>query len=221
MTAAMYGATTLNHVEATELVKDANGQICGAKVRDMIPQGEDQASEITVRARGVINATGPFVDAIRGFDEPKARDIVVPSTGVHVVLPAHFCSPDMGLLDPNTSDGRVMFMLPWEGRTLVGTTDTSCKISPNPEAAESDIDWILKEIRGYLAPGISLQRADVLAAWSGTYILRPLTTYCELKLTSKRYPTTSPRSKSSQHRIARSQPPRHRLRLRPPHVRRR
>lgn len=73
----------------------------------------------------------------------------------------------MGLIDPSTSDGRVMFFLPWEGRTLAGTTDTPSKVSRNPIAGENDVDWILNEIRGYLAPGISLQRSDVLAAWSG------------------------------------------------------
>ncbi|KAH9224894.1 FAD dependent oxidoreductase-domain-containing protein [Leptodontidium sp. 2 PMI_412] len=174
MTAAMYGATIVNHVEATELQKDSDGKICGARVRDLIPNSskDDEGSdEFIIRARGVINATGPYVDAIRKFDKPEDRDIVVPSTGVHVVLPAYFSSKDMGLIDPSTSDGRVMFFLPWEGRTLAGTTDTPSKVSRNPIAGENDVDWILNEIRGYLAPGISLQRSDVLAAWSG---IRPL-----------------------------------------------
>ncbi|KAG4438002.1 hypothetical protein IFR05_006503 [Cadophora sp. M221] len=174
MTASLYGATIVNHVEATELQKDSSGKICGARVRDMSPSrtGDDQGpDEFVVRARGVINATGPYVDAIRKFDQPEDRDIVVPSTGVHVVLPAYFSSKNMGLIDPSTSDGRVMFFLPWEGRTLAGTTDTPSKVSRNPVAGENDVDWILNEIRGYLAPGISLQRSDVLAAWSG---IRPL-----------------------------------------------
>ena len=172
MTASLYGATIVNHVEATELQKDSNGKICGARVRDMVPDGSSSdktSDEFVVRARGVINATGPYVDAVRKFDKPEDRDIVVPSSGVHIVLPAYFSSKNMGLLDPSTSDGRVMFLLPWEGRTLVGTTDTPSKVSKNPVAGENDVDWILNEIRGYLAPGISLQRSDVLAAWSGKH----------------------------------------------------
>ncbi|KAL2069277.1 hypothetical protein VTL71DRAFT_15615 [Oculimacula yallundae] len=174
MTASLYGATVLNHVEATQLQKDSNGKICGARVRDMLVNSSNEqevSEEFVVRARGVINATGPYVDSIRNFDKPEDQNIVVPSTGVHVVLPAYFSSKNMGLIDPNTSDGRVMFLLPWEGRTLAGTTDTPSKVSRNPVAGENDVDWILNEIRGYLAPGISLNRSDVLAAWSG---IRPL-----------------------------------------------
>ncbi|KAH7409543.1 glycerol-3-phosphate dehydrogenase [Cadophora sp. MPI-SDFR-AT-0126] len=174
MTASLYGATIVNHVEATKLQKDSNGKICGARVRDMLsnrPSDNETSDEFTIRARGVINATGPYVDAIRKFDKPEDRGIVVPSSGVHIVLPAYFSSKNMGLIDPSTSDGRVMFLLPWEGRTLVGTTDTPSEVSKNPLAGENDVDWILNEIRGYLAPGICLQRSDVLAAWSG---IRPL-----------------------------------------------
>lgn len=156
----MYGAMIVNHVEATELQKDSNGKICGARVRDILPSKSNDGEvpeEFVIRARGVINASGPYVDAIRKFDQPEDRDIVVPSTGVHVVLPAYFSSKNVGLIDPSTSDGRVMFFLPWEGRTLAGTTDTPSKVSRNPVAAENDVDWILNEIRGYLAPDISLQ----------------------------------------------------------------
>jgi glycerol-3-phosphate dehydrogenase len=173
LTAALYGATTVNHLEVTALEKDANGRLCGARVRDVIP-GEDDSTEpqeFLVHAKGIINATGPFADAIQQMDEPSARDIIAPSSGVHITLPAHFAPQNMGLLDPSTSDGRVLFMLPWQGTTLAGTTDAPCKISSNPQATERDIDWILKEVRKHLSPDVSLERRDVLAAWSG---IRPL-----------------------------------------------
>lgn len=191
MTASLYGATIVNHVEATELQKDSHGKICGARVRDMVPDGSSSdktSDEFVIRARGVINATGPYVDAVRKFDKPEDRDIVVPSSGVHIVLPAYFSSKNMGLLDPSTSDGRVMFLLPWEGRTLVGTTDTPSKVSRNPVAGENDVDWILNEIRGYLAPGISLHRSDVLAAWSGKHCSSSIYTLYR-KLIFHRLPT--------------------------------
>jgi len=77
----------------------------------------------------------------------------------------------MGLLDPKTSDGRVMFFLPWQGNTIAGTTDEPTSITYNPVAGENEIEWILSEIRHYLAPDINVRRGDVLAAWSG---IRPL-----------------------------------------------
>jgi len=174
MTAALYGATVVNHLEVTSLQKDANGKLCGARVRDLIPgmNGSKSGSEeFTVRAKGIINATGPFADAIVQMDEPKTREIVAPSLGVHVVLPGYLSPQNMGLIDPSTSDGRVIFFLPWQGNTIAGTTDSPCKITKNPIAGEEDISWILNEIRGYLSPDINMQRSDILAAWSG---IRPL-----------------------------------------------
>lgn len=171
MTAALYGATVVNHLEVTSLQKDANGKLCGARVRDLIPgmNGSKSGSEeFTVRAKGIINATGPFADAIVQMDEPKTREIVAPSLGVHVVLPGYLSPQNMGLIDPSTSDGRVIFFLPWQGNTIAGTTDSPCKITKNPIAGEEDISWILNEIRGYLSPDINMQRSDILAAWSGT-----------------------------------------------------
>lgn len=171
MTAALYGATVVNHLEVTGLEKDENGKLCGARVRDLIPErnGEsERAEDFVVRAKGIINATGPFADAIRQMDEPKKKEIVAPSLGVHVVLPGYLSPQNMGLIDPSTSDGRVIFFLPWQGNTIAGTTDSPCSISQNPVAGEKDINWILNEVRGYLTPDINLQRSDVLAAWSGT-----------------------------------------------------
>jgi len=172
MTAAMYGATMANHVEVTGLEKDANGKLCGARVRDLIPTRDGKTeSEFTVRAKGIVNATGPFSDAITHMDEPKMRDMVAPSLGVHVMLPGYLSPQNMGLLDPSTSDGRVMFFLPWQGNVIAGTTDTPCSVTQNPVAKEEDIKWIMDEIRNYLTPDINLQRSDILAAWSG---IRPL-----------------------------------------------
>ena len=170
MTAALYGATVVNHLEVTSLEKDANGKLCGARLKDLVPNlngaGKDR-EEFTVRAKGIVNATGPFADAIVQMDEPQKKEMVAPSSGVHVVLPGYLSPEKMGLIDPSTSDGRVIFFLPWEGSTIAGTTDSPCKISKNPVASEEDIGWILNEIRGYLSPDINIQRSDILAAWSG------------------------------------------------------
>ncbi|KAH0559150.1 hypothetical protein GP486_004311 [Trichoglossum hirsutum] len=105
------------------------------------------------------------------MDDPDVRELVAPSSGVHVILPGYYSPPRMGLIDPFTSDGRVIFFLPWQGNTIAGTTDAPTEIKPNPLASEKDIDWILSEVRRYLSPDINVRRGDVLATWSG---IRPL-----------------------------------------------
>src|ERR1700712_4038988 len=168
MTAALYGATMVNHMEVTSLEKDANGKLCGARVKDLVQEkNEKKADEFTIRAKGIINATGPFTDSIRLMDDGQTKEIVAPSSGVHVVLPGYYSPQKMGLIDPKTSDGRVIFFLPWQGNTIAGTTDAPCSVSQNPVAGEDEIDWILDEIRTYLTPDINVQRSDILAAWSG------------------------------------------------------
>lgn len=172
MTAVLYGATVANYAEVTGLLKDAEGKLCGAKVKDLIATRDGKASEdITIRAKSVINCTGPFADSIRTMDEQDVKSIVAPSSGVHVVLPGYYCPGKMGLIDPSTSDGRVIFFLPWQGNTIAGTTDSPSSISQNPLPDEESIKWILDEISQYLSPEMKVRRGDVLSAWSG---IRPL-----------------------------------------------
>ncbi|PWY66147.1 DAO-domain-containing protein [Aspergillus sclerotioniger CBS 115572] len=172
MTAALYGATVVNHMQVTGLTKDASGKLNGARLKDLIPGRDGQeAEEFTIKAKGIINATGPFTDSIRKMDEPDVKEIVAPSSGVHVILPGYYSPSDMGLIDPSTSDGRVIFFLPWQGNTIAGTTDEPTEITPQPQPSEKDINWILSEVRNYLAPDINIDRSDVLAAWAG---IRPL-----------------------------------------------
>jgi glycerol-3-phosphate dehydrogenase len=171
MTAALYGATVVNHIEVTSLTKDENGKLNGARVKDLVAEANGGSDEFTIRAKGVINATGPFTDSIRKMDDQTVPEIVAPSSGVHVILPGYFAPSNMGMIDPHTSDGRVIFFLPWQGNTIAGTTDTPCDINQNPIAGEEEINWILSEVKNYLKPEITVRRGDVLAAWSG---IRPL-----------------------------------------------
>ncbi|OJD20489.1 hypothetical protein ACJ73_08175 [Blastomyces percursus] len=172
LTAALYGCTVVNHMEVTGLTKDESGRLNGARVRDLVPgRNGKEVEEITIKAKGIINATGPFTDSIRKMDDQSVSEIVAPSSGVHVVLPGYYSPAKMGLIDPATSDGRVIFFLPWQGNTIAGTTDSPTTITAQPIPSEEDINWILTEIRGYLAPDINVRRGDVLAAWAG---IRPL-----------------------------------------------
>ncbi|TPX34902.1 glycerol-3-phosphate dehydrogenase [Synchytrium microbalum] len=175
MTAVAAGATVANHVEVVELLKRPRQEqkegygpteLYGAVLKDTLT-----GDSWTVLTKGVINATGPFIDKIRQMDDPSVAEIVSPSAGVHVILPNYYSPRHMGLVDPATSDGRVIFFLPWENQTIAGTTDSPCVLTPNPYPSEQDIAWILHEIENYLSPEIKVRRGDVLAAWSG---IRPL-----------------------------------------------
>ncbi|KID87900.1 glycerol-3-phosphate dehydrogenase [Metarhizium guizhouense ARSEF 977] len=171
LTASLYGATVLNHVEVTALEKDADGKICGATVRDLMAGEESSSRPFSVRAKGVINAAGPFADAIERMDDPQRKEIIAPASGAHVMLPGKLCPKGMGILDAATSDGRVVFVLPWQGMTVAGTTDNASAVEREPVARQDDVDFILKEVSKLLEPESVLTRDDVLATWSG---IRPL-----------------------------------------------
>lgn len=163
-----HGAIVTNYTRVVELIKDeADGSaVKGAIVEDVLT-----GKRVPVHARAVINATGPFCDAIRRMDDQACEPIVSPSAGTHIVLPNYFSPRSMGLIDPSTSDGRVLFFLPWEGNVISGTTDAPAPLEFNPKAKESEIEFILGEIDGYLTREVTVRRSDVLAAWAG---IRPL-----------------------------------------------
>jgi glycerol-3-phosphate dehydrogenase len=127
--------------------------------------------EFEVRAKCVINATGPYTDLIRQMDNQQVQKICQPSSGVHIVLPDYYSPRNMGLLDPHTSDGRVIFFLPWQKHTLAGTTDSPTQITDYPSPGEEDVNFIINEIKNYLNSDVIVRRGDVLSAWSG---IRPL-----------------------------------------------
>lgn len=169
LTAVDLGATVLNHVEVTSIQKDPEtGKIIGVTAKDLESGSE---TPINIKAKSVVNATGPFTDSIRKMDNFQTSEIVAPSSGVHIILPSYYAPKNLGLLDANTSDGRVIFFLPWQGSIIAGTTDAPTKISPNPIPSEEEIQFILNEVTRYFEGNIDVRREDVLAAWSG---IRPL-----------------------------------------------
>lgn len=164
-TAALVGAVVLNYAEVISFIKDEAGeQIIGARVRDNL-----SGKEFDTYAKVVINAAGPFCDPVRRMADKAAAPMICPSSGVHIILPDYYSPEGMGLIVPKTKDGRVVFMLPWLGRTVAGTTDSNTEITMLPEPHEDEIQFILGAICDYL--NVQVRRTDVLSAWSG---IRPL-----------------------------------------------
>ncbi|VDK53061.1 unnamed protein product [Anisakis simplex] len=166
LSAIRHGAKAVNHTKVTQLLKNAEGKLCGAHVKDLLT-----GQEWDVKAKAVVNATGPFTDSMRIMADPETKPICQPSAGVHIVLPGYYSPSNTGLLDPSTSDGRVIFFLPWERMTVAGTTDAPMPVTFHPKPSDLDVEFILQEIRHYLSNDVSVRRGDVLSAWSG---LRPL-----------------------------------------------
>jgi glycerol-3-phosphate dehydrogenase len=165
LTAVEQGAAIVNYCPAVSLLKDGAGSIGGAVARDL-ESGED----FEIRARAVINATGCFSDGVRRLGDPGIAPMVTPSQGVHLVFDGSFLRGKSAIMVPHTSDGRVMFAIPWHGHTLVGTTDTAIEsVSLEPVPFEREIDFILETAGQYLTRPPA--RTDILSTWAG---IRPL-----------------------------------------------
>jgi glycerol-3-phosphate dehydrogenase len=163
-TAADHGACMLNYVRATNLVK-RDGLVCGVNLEDV-----ETGEAFEVRAHVVVNATGIFADTIRAMDEPDGPVVVQPSQGVHLVFDREFLQGDSAIMVPHTDDGRVLFVIPWHGKVLVGTTDTPMdKAELEPRALDEEIGFILRNASRYLSR--DPQRSDVLSIFAGQ---RPL-----------------------------------------------
>ncbi|MBK5721898.1 glycerol-3-phosphate dehydrogenase/oxidase [Dysgonomonas sp. Marseille-P4677] len=164
-TAVEQGAAIANYIRVTGLIKDESEKISGVKVYDELGK-----KEYTLKAKAVINATGIFVDQVMKMDAPEKDDIVRPSQGIHLVVDKSFLGGDTAIMIPKTSDGRVMFGVPWHGKVVLGTTDTPLKeFVLEPQALEEEIEFILKTAGQYLAK--QPKREDVLSVFAG---LRPL-----------------------------------------------
>ena len=158
------GGVALNAAPVAGLLK-IDGRVEGVGFRDAETGANHEA-----RARVVINATGIFADSIRRMDTPSAEATLSPSQGVHIVVGHDFLPGGTALMVPRTEDGRVLFAVPWHGRTLIGTTDTAvAEISLEPRAFDAEIDFILRTAARYLVP--APRRSDILSVFAG---LRPL-----------------------------------------------
>jgi len=155
----------MNYMGVTALLKDENGKLSGVIAID-----SETGEEFEFRGKAILNAAGVWVDDIHRMDEPGHENTIRPSQGVHVVLKKEFLPGDHALMIPKTSDGRVLFAVPWHDHLVVGTTDTPIDHSDaEPQALEEEIDFILRTASSYLAREVT--RKDVLTVFAG---LRPL-----------------------------------------------
>lgn len=161
LTAAQKGAAVANYVEMVDLIKE-DGKVVGAVVSDKMT-----GKTFSIRAKKVIFAGGPFTDELRRKESDDVKRAVRAASGSHIVLPGYLLPDRMGMLDYNTSDGRFLFIIPWLGHTLIGTTDRKSDAETLQNPPENEIEWLLNEGQKYLDPKVRVDRSHVLSAWRG------------------------------------------------------
>src|SRR6185312_2559362 len=163
--AAAAGAAALNYAEVTSLGFEG-GRVSGASVRDRFTD-----EQIEVRARAVVNATGPWTDAISRMEDPSSAPAVHGTKGVHIAVPAGRVGNRAAITMLAHADQRVMFVLPAGAHTIIGTTDTPTRQHPDQvRATRADVQYLLDGANAYF-PKAKLTADDVVAAWAG---IRPL-----------------------------------------------
>ena len=163
-TAVNYGATIINYCKVTGFIEEQN-KISGVSCLDSIG-GNNYQLKSTV----VINATGVFTDDILKMAAPGHQPIIKVSQGIHIVIDKKYFPGNMGLMIPSTSDGRVLFAVPWHNKVVVGTTDTAINTANiEPLAQQQEINFVLEHINQYLQ--INISQKNILSVFAG---LRPL-----------------------------------------------
>lgn len=159
------GGVVINHARVTGIIHNEGGVAAGVKVVD-----HETGREYSVRAKSVVNAAGIYVDDVMAMDEPGHSKMITPSQGVHIVLDMKFLQSDYAIMVPKTSDGRVLFAVPWHNHVVVGTTDIIREIpEAEPKPLKEEIDFILSTASLYMDP--SPTYADIKSVFAGQ---RPL-----------------------------------------------
>jgi glycerol-3-phosphate dehydrogenase len=164
-TAADQGAVLLNYAPVIEITRGADGFADG-----VIAVDSESGQRLNLPAHVVVNAAGIFADEVRRLAEPEVAGMIAPSQGIHLVFKREFLLGETAIMVPHTSDGRVLFAIPWHEHTVVGTTDTPIEEpSYNPLPFEEEVQFILDTAAQYLSR--PPQRSDVLSVYVG---IRPL-----------------------------------------------
>lgn len=162
--AAGLGVALANYAEVIGFA-EVNGRLVSAQVRDGL-----SGRELTIRARHIVNATGVFAERVASLTGEESRVAIAPSKGVHLVVDgARVGVTDTGVVLPETDDGRILFVVPWGDRAVIGTTDTGDGDLDHPEASSEDIEYLLRHVNRYL--NVDLTRDDLISVYAG---YRPL-----------------------------------------------
>jgi len=163
--AVEYGVAAVNYAPVVEILKDPKGHVCGARVAPK----HTSLDQIDVRARVVVNATGVWADELRDLDAPH-RHVMRPAKGIHIAVPNAKLPCDAAVVLPSPSDGRNVFVIPWDGMTYIGTTDTGYEGNlDHPTVEEDDVAYLLEAVNAAVTDPVG--REDITGTWSG---LRPL-----------------------------------------------
>jgi glycerol-3-phosphate dehydrogenase len=157
------GGEAANYLKAVDFERDASARLTGVVVED-----QRSGQKFSLRARGLVNATGPFSDRLRTLINPSAPKRLAPSKGVHILLPLEN-GITRALLIPKTEDGRVIFAIPWLGRLLVGTTDDEVELTDQLLVTQQEAEYLLRHLNRYCSN--HYRREDIVAVFSG---VRPL-----------------------------------------------
>ena len=160
----MNNALLFNYMSVESLIKE-NGKSNGVVAEDTLTK-----NKFSIHGACVINATGVFSKSIMDMDSLKFKAIIRPSQGIHLVVDKKFLNGNIGILVPKTSDGRILFAVPWLDHVILGTTDTLVnKPLIDPLPSDDEIDFILENAQQYMS--IKPKREDVKSIFVG---LRPL-----------------------------------------------
>jgi glycerol-3-phosphate dehydrogenase len=163
-TAAQLGASLANYAEVVGF-ETRDGRLTGARVRNTLTGGE-----LTIRARHIVNAAGVFAERVATLSGDESKAAVAPSKGIHLVVDRDRVGvSDTGIVLPETEDGRILFVIPWGDRAVIGTTDTGSGDLDHPEASIEDIDYLLRHVNQYL--NVTLTHEDLISVFAG---YRPL-----------------------------------------------
>jgi len=173
-TAIEQGATVLNYCSVTGFLKN------GSVISGVMAKDEIGGTGMEIRAKVVVNATGVFADQLLQLAEGHSEETIAPSQGIHLVVDKHFFRGNAGMMLPKTDDGRVLFFIPWEGKVVLGTTDTPVDtIAEEPLPLKEEIDFIINHFNRFSATHIHY--GDVKSVYVG---LRPLAKIGDRKKTA-------------------------------------
>jgi glycerol-3-phosphate dehydrogenase len=174
-TAIEHGGVCVNYTPVRELINEG-GRLTGVMAEDL-----ESGQSLRLRARVVVNATGPFADNILKLDNASATTVIAASQGIHLVFDREFLPSTSALIVPKTRDGRVIFAVPWHNHAVIGTTDTPRADLPlEPRPLPGEVDFLLETIAPYLSR--KPERGDIRSIYAG---IRPLVRAGDASNTSK------------------------------------